>query len=73
VKYTIALSPEFIEDLPLMAELHAQPDGDKYKAFVSVDDAEGNTLNVPIRAKVDSTGCLYFTFDDEIIEYKRKR
>lgn len=65
MRYTIPLSPEFLKDVAAggFARLMMGPDGDKYKASVSVDNADGTTFDVPIRMKVDELGVIYITFE----------
>lgn len=65
MKYTIPLSPEFLQDLAggACSRLMMGPDGDKYKCTVTVDREDGTTFEVPVRLKVDSVGCIYVTFE----------
>jgi hypothetical protein len=65
MKYTIPVSPEFLQDLATgdCARLMMAPGGDKYKCTVSVDREDGTTFDVPVRLRVDNVGCIYVTFE----------
>jgi len=65
LKYTVALSKDFILDLPTVAKIHEQIDGDKCKVYACVVCENGTQLKVPIRVRKDESDRLFITFDIE--------
>jgi len=63
VKYTIAMSPEFLQDLPGAAAFHMTLNDGKPHCKVSVDKEDGTTIDVPVKLRVDLTGCIYADFE----------
>lgn len=63
MKYTIPLSPEFLQELPKCADLQMGPDGDVYKCIVGVAVEGNGRIDVPVRLTKDSFGTIFVTLD----------